>query len=452
LERDCRAARVASLEATERIVDGLERDGLEILEEIANSGASVPVERLARLESVQFGLATRGAAHAPLLPRAQAFIDSARIVVMRAARTWPVERAEVHAAIYRVVYGGRAAIEEALAQAGSDALPALVLLEDIPSSTPWIEVTGVRIHSGDILLSRGGAPTSALIARGSDFPGSFSHAALVHVDSETGVATVIEALIEMGSVLSTAEEYLESKKLRILLLRQRPDGPVISADPLAPHRAAAFMLARVRGESVEYDFSMDWQDPAKFFCSEVPFHAYRSVGLDLWAVRSDMSAPGLASWLGAMGVEHFTTLVPSDLEYDPRLGTVAEWRDVSTLRQHRFDNVTIEALLEGADDGDRLGYAWYHLPAARLLKAWSVGQGLLGGVPTIPAGMSAATALRVDALANRIHPQLRAAIEEKATVFRAENGYEAPYWVLFEMAREALEENRGRLAPALNRP
>ena len=160
----------------------------------------------------------------------------------------------------------------------------------------------------------------------------------------------------------------------------------------------------------------------------------------------------LVSWLGAMGVDHFTTLVPSDLEYDPRLGAVAEWRDVSTLRQHRFDKVTIEALLEGADNGDRLGYAWYYLPAARLLKAWSVGQGLLGGVPTIPAGMSAATALRVDALANRIHPEIAAAIEEKAAAFRAENGYEAPYWVLFEMAREALEENRSRLAPALYRP
>ena len=41
----------------------------------------------------------------------------------------PLDRAEVHAAVYRVVYGGRSAIEEALAQTGSEVLPALVHLE-----------------------------------------------------------------------------------------------------------------------------------------------------------------------------------------------------------------------------------------------------------------------------------------------------------------------------------
>ncbi len=368
---------------------------------------------------------------------------------MRSALDWPVDRADVHAAVYRVIYGGRSAIEEALAQAGSEALPELVKLEDVPSSTPWTEVAGVRVHSGDILLSRGGAPTSALIARGNDFPGVFSHAALVHVAPETGEATVIEALIERGAVLSTPEEYLESKKLRILLLRPRPGLRVFELDPLAPHKAASAMLARVREEKVRYDFSMDWRDPERFFCSEVPYHAYRAVGIDLWAVKSAMSEPGLVRWLASMGVRHYTTLVPSDLEYDPRLAAVAEWRDVSTLRQHRLDNVILDMLLEGADRGDRLGYAWYYLPAARLLKGWSIAESLLGAVPTIPAGMSAATALRAEALSKRIHPALSAAVEQRAAAFRNENGYEAPYWTLVELARGALDENRPRLAPAL---
>jgi hypothetical protein len=441
LEEDFRASRSSSLEATREVFDGLEQDALSSLEEIERSGSSVPVEALARLESIQFGLAAHAAAHAPLLYRAHGFVQQARITVMRSARAWPLDRADVHAAVYRVIYGGRSAIEEALAQTGSDVLAALVHLEDIPSSTPWTEV-----------LSRGGAPTSALIARGNDFPGVFSHAALVHVARETGEATVIEALIERGTVLSTPEEYLESKKLRILLLRPRPELGVLELDPLAPHEAAAAMLARVREGEVRYDFAMDWQDPEKFFCSEVPYHAYRAVGIDLWAVQSDMSEPGLVRWLASLGVRHFTTLVPSDLEYDPRLGAVAEWRDISTLRQHRFDNVILDVLLEGADRGDRLGYAWYHLPAARLVKGWSVAEAFLGGVPTIPRGMSASTALRADALSHRIHPVLRATIEEKAATFLDERGYEAPYWALVEIAREALEEYRARLAPALGSP
>jgi hypothetical protein len=114
--------------------------------------------------------------------------------------------------------------------------------------------------------------------------------------------------------------------------------------------------------------------------------------------------------------------------------------------------VILDVLLEGADRGDRLGYAWYHLPVARLLKGWSVAEAFLGGVPTIPRGMSASTALRVDALSHRIHPALRASIEGKAAAFLDEKGYEAPYWSLYEMAQTALEENRARLAPALRGP
>lgn len=451
LENDFRTSRTSPLADIQQAFDRLERDGRRALDEIEAARQVVPLKALAKLESIQFGLAAHAAAHPELLPRAQDFVETARIAVIRSARAWPADRPDVHAALYRVLAGGRAAIEEALIQAGPDALPALVRLEDIPSATPWVEVEGVRVHSGDILLSRGGAPTSALIARGNDFPGSFSHAALVHV-SPTGEATVIEALIERGAVLSTPTEYLQAKKLRILVLRLRPDLPTLEADPLAPHKAAVTMLNWVRQKEVRYDFSMDWQDPERFFCSEVPYHAYRNVGIDLWAVKSDMSEPGLVQWLGSLGVRHFTTLVPSDLEYDPRLGAVAEWRDIAMLRQHRFDDVTIDVLLEGADEGDRLGYLWYHLPVARLLKTWSGAQALLGAVPTIPRGMSAPAALRVDALSHRVHPAVRAAIEGRAAAFRRQNGYEAPYWVLVEAGRQALAEQRSRLEPALQRP
>ena len=41
-------------------------------------------------------------------------------------------------------------------------------------------------------------PTSALIARGNDYPGNFSHIALVHIDSSTRAITVVEAHIELG--------------------------------------------------------------------------------------------------------------------------------------------------------------------------------------------------------------------------------------------------------------
>jgi hypothetical protein len=427
----------------------IEVEADRLLRVVAES-ASTPFEALGALANLQFRVAVLGAAHPSLLPSVQDLLVRSRVDVMRTASRWPMDRA-AHESIYRVLFGGRMALDEALVQAGTEVLPALVRIEDVPSEAPSIVVEGVRIHSGDILLSRGGAPTSALIARGNDFPNTFSHAALAHVDAETGVGTVIESLIETGSVLSTVEEYLESKKHRILVLRLRPDHPALAADPLVPHRAAQAMLDRVREQHVQYDFAMDWQDPTRAFCSEIVFHAYGGEGVDLWTVRSSVSSPGLIDWLSVMGVREFTSLVPSDIEYDPQVRAVVEWRDAPALMDYRLDNATIDALIEEAEAGGRLGYHWYALPVARLLKAWSIGQDAVGVQPTIPQGMSASAALRVDALVSSVHPTVKEDLSRRAEAFLQANGFEAPYWTLVDLARDALAAHRGELPPALAR-
>lgn len=441
-----RAGRADSAHAEAALV-ALEQEGDALLARLSESSAA-PLDALARLTSLEFEAAVQGAAQPALLPRVERLFVRSRVTLMRAAVAWPLDR-ETHEALYRVVYGGRMALDEALVQAGADALPPLMRIEDVPSEAPSIEVEGVRIHSGDILLSRGGAPTSALIARGSDFPSSFSHAALVYVDPESGQGTVIESLIEAGSVLHTVSEYLESKKHRILVLRLRPDHPALAHDPLLAHHAAESMLRHVRETHIPYDFAMEWADPSRAFCSEIVYDAYREQGVELWAIRSSMSAPGLVDWLGRMGVREFTSLVPSDLEYDPQVRAVVEWRNAPELMDYRLDNAVTDALLEEADRGARLGYAWYALPFARLLKAYSIGQDVLGAQPTIPQGMSAATALRVNALVSRVNPTVKASLKRHADAFRSERGFEAPYWTLVALAREALAEEEATLPPAL---
>lgn len=447
LEAEFARAGATDLGAATDVLDRLETEGGDLLSRVAGSD-DPPFDVLARLSSLQFELAVQGAAHPTLLPRVQDFLVDSRVTLMRAATRWPTDR-ETHEALYRVLFGGRIALDEALIQAGTDALAPLLHIEDIPSSTPSILVEGVRIHSGDVLLSRGGAPTSALIARGNDFPNTFSHAALVYVDRESGEGTVIESLIETGSVLSTVEEYLESKKHRILVLRLRPDHPALAGDPLLPHRAAEAMVARLDDEHIPYDFAMEWDDASTMFCSEIVFHAFRDTGVTLWPLRSSMSSPGLVSWLAAMGVREFTSLVPSDIEYDPQLRAVVEWRDAPALMDFRLDNAIIDALLEEAERGAELGYAWYALPVARALKLFSVGQSVLGGVPKIPQGMSASTALKVDALVSKVSPAVKDELVSLAAEFREHSGYEAPYWVLVQIAREALAARRESLYPAL---
>jgi hypothetical protein len=359
-----------------------------------------------------------------------------RAVMKEASQGWDLGSKAARVSLYRLLYGGRTAVEEVLLQQPRDAVEALVRGVDEPSATPAAVIRGVRVHSGDLLVSRGGAPASALIARGNDYPGNFSHVALLHVAEATGEVTVVEAHIESGVVPASVESYLVDKKLRILVLRPRSDLPSIVADPRLPHRAATLALKDARQRHIPYDFEMDYLDPRRQFCSEVASAAYRELGVELWEGLTSMSAPGVTRWLAAIGVRHFTTHGPSDLEYDPKLRVVAEWRDPETLFRDHVDNAILDVLLEGAEAGDELGYSLPMLPLARLAKVWSVGLNLWGRKGPIPEGMGATTALRAKWLDERhaaIHTQTLALAE----VFVQEHGYTPPYWELVALARQA---------------
>ena len=295
---------------------------------------------------------------------------------------------------------------------------------------------GVTLHSGDILVSRGGYPTSALIARGNDYPGNFSHIAFVHVDSATHEISVIEAHIERGVVVATADQYLADKKLRVMLLRLRPDLPALLRDPMLPHRAAASMLQRARTEHVPYDFTMDYADPSQLFCSEVASAAYREHGISLWTGISTISTPGLRRWLGSFGVRHFETQEPSDLEYDPQVHVVAEWRAAESLFDDHLDNAVTDVMLEGAERGDALEIDWYTLPVARLMKGYSWMRELTGSVGPIPEGMAPAAALRNRSY-NARHASLKAGLRSAVEQWISAKGYRPPYWTLVSLARTA---------------
>ena len=252
------------------------------------------------------------------------------------------------------------------------------------------------------------------------------------------ISTFIEAHIEIGVTISPVEKYLADKKLRLMVLRLRDDLPAVTDDPMIAHKAASYSMRRSQSNHIPYDFEMDYQDPAKLFCSEVASDAYGEVGVTLWTGISTISTPGLRSWLSAFGVRYFETQEPSDLEYDPQLQVVAEWRDHQTLLKDRIDNVVVDALLERAEEGVDLSYPWHELPLGRLAKAYSAGMNTVGKIGPVPEGMSAPSALR-----NKSYTAWHASIAERVTIkaerFRIDNEYEAPYWRLLELARASIE-------------
>ncbi|HJL19774.1 MAG TPA: YiiX/YebB-like N1pC/P60 family cysteine hydrolase [Sandaracinaceae bacterium LLY-WYZ-13_1] len=392
--------------------------------------------RLAALEDTLFSVAPEVGACPARLEAFAARVARLRAAVKARSERWPMTDRAARDRLYRLLYGSRAALEELMLQAPAAHVPALTHAPSpVPSATPSVELHGVTLHSGDILASRGGAPTSAFISRGNDYPGNFSHIALLHV-AEDGTPTVLESHIESGVGTSTAERYLEDTKLRIMVLRLRPDHPALADDPLLPHRAATAALEAARAGHVPYDFAMDYENPATQFCSEVAYAAYRAEGVELWRSLSSMSGEGLARWLAAFGVTHFETLAPSDLEYDPQVRVVAEWRDPETLFSDHVDNAILDAMLEGAEAGDPIEHDAARLPLARVAKAYSATLNLFGAVGPIPEGMSAVTALRVEWLRRR-HGAIRERLEARVHAYREAHGRRPPYWTLVRMAREA---------------
>lgn len=392
------------------------------------------------LEQGLFVLGTQlGACPQRLTDYLQTF-GAARTALKNQSARWDMNAPAARECMYRLLYGGRTAVEEVMLQAPPRTAPEVVLETEEPSITPSAQILGVTVHSGDILVSRGGAPTSALIARGNDFPGNFSHIALVHVDPATKKVSIIEAHIEIGVAVATIDEYLRDTKLRIMVLRPRVDLPALQRDPMLPHWAAAYALKRAQGKHIAYDFAMDTADPAQLFCSEVVSSAYRHVGVNLWAGLSHISSPGVKAWLAAFGVRHFTTQEPSDLEYDPQLRVVAEWRDFETLRKDRLDNAVVDVLLEGAERGDWLKYDWYLLPVARIMKAYSAVLNYFGKAGPVPEGMSASSAARNKWFSNR-HAVLVARTTVLAEQFQRDHGYWPPYWELIKLARQAVSEH-----------
>ncbi len=368
------------------------------------------------IEANLFGLGPPVAACPENLAEYSSLVTSLRDEVKLLSRFWDVRDRMVRDRLYRLLYGGRAALEEVMLQAPDDSSPA-------------------------ILNGTQEAPTSALIARGNDYPGNFSHIALLYVDEETGTPSVIEAHIEQGVVISSLEEYLKDVKLRIMVLRVRSDHPLLIHDPMLPHRAAKMAYDEAGMQHIPYDFEMDYHEPTKRFCSEVASHAYASFGVTLWNIITTMSSPGVVDWLGDFGVRSFTTQAPADLEYDPQLVVVAEWRDREALWDDHVDNAIIEVMLEGADKGDRISYDWYLLAPARLLKAYSAVLNRLGIVGPVPEGMSAVSAVKSQWL-DKMHKHTKQKVLAAAESFENENGYRPPYWDLVNITRDVYDFHR----------
>jgi len=231
---------------------------------------------------------------------------------------------------------------------------------------------------------------------------------------------------------------MKDKKLRVMILRLRNDLPELIIDPMLPHKAATASLNRALNEHIAYDFEMDYKNFNKLFCSEVASSEYEKLGIKLWMGKSTISSLGTAKLLAGFGVKYFETQEPSDLEYDPQLSVVAEWRDLETLYQDHIDNAVVDAILEWSETGNEISIDWYLLPIFRATKLYSVVLNQFNEAGPIPEGMSATSALRHEAF-KTFHNSIRKVVLNKTEKFKMQYGYTPPYWRLLEFAKSMLK-------------
>jgi hypothetical protein len=363
------------------------------------------------------------------------FYNRVRKKIKLDSYTWDMSSQTARNTSYRLLYGMRAAAEEILLQSSDEDFVSTMFVTEEASATPSVDVLGIKVHSGDLLVSRGGAEVSAFISRGNDYPGNFSHVALVHIDQATNQAYFVEAHIEKGVAIATLDQYLKDKKLRFMVMRPRADLPKLIANPMLPYEASSYIFNESQNRHIPYDFKMDYYDSSAMFCSEVGSYAYKQFGINLWEFKSTISSDGIVRWLNNFGVENFVTQMPSDLEYDPVFSVVAEWRNKEILFQDHLDNAVMDALISRANNGEQLDYNIWTLPLARIIKAYSLVLNVVDKEGVIPNGMSATMALKNNAFVDRFQ-NCKSLTASKVDAFKEKNGYLPPYWQLVKMAEE----------------
>jgi Permuted papain-like amidase enzyme, YaeF/YiiX, C92 family len=393
---------------------------------------------LTGIENNFFNLATIIAAKPNEVKWFADYYNRLRRIIKQQSQQWNLQDSIAKNSLYALLYGMRAAVEEVLLQTDSSQISPAMWVQAEKSVTPSTTIFGIEVHSGDMLVSRGGAEVSALISRGNDYPGNFSHVALIYVDAATHKPYLIEAHIEKGVAVSSVEQYVNDKKLRFMVLRLRYNLPLMQADAMLPQKAAQFMYKEALRHHIPYDFKMNFYDSSALFCSEVASYAYKKNGVELWKNGSTISSPGVVNWLQDFGVENFLTQMPSDLEYDPQLSIVAEWRNPETLYKDHIDNAVTDALLQKANTGTTIGYSKWLLPFIRCIKGYCWIKNQLGKPGIIPEGMSATQALKNQTYV-AMYAGVKTKTEQLAAAFMQKNNYRPPYWQLVQFATMAAE-------------
>lgn len=218
----------------------------------------------------------------------------------------------------------------------------------LKGGAPWLvlnpKFAKLELKTGDVLVSRGNAFTSAAIARLAETDAQFSHAAVIYVDEKTGQVETLEAHIEIGSVVEPLKKYLEDGKTRSVVFRHR--DPQLAAKAAKVMREEILRYKKARKENYPYDFKMDETDSKEIFCTELVRRAFElaSDGKEILPAITSNVNPKNPKFIQRLGVMPGETFLPGDVELDTRFELVAEWRDYTRMDESHVHDAILTTM------------------------------------------------------------------------------------------------------------
>lgn len=202
----------------------------------------------------------------------------------------------------------------------------------------------LEFKAGDILITRASSFVSATIARVGDEDGQFSHAAIIHI--EDGVPYILESLIESGVGIVPLSEWRKHHHVRTVLFR--PKDHDLAAR--AAENLYNVVKERLKNNNpVPYDFTMNTNEHSEIFCAEIVQWAFDMVtggksGMPKYLTSFDKLKNH--RFLERLTIKEKKTFSPNDLEVEPTIEVVAEWRNYEETRMRRIQDVVLTSMMK----------------------------------------------------------------------------------------------------------
>lgn len=209
-----------------------------------------------------------------------------------------------------------------------------------------------NLKSGDVILSRGNAYSSAAIARIGKSDYQFSHVSLIHKNKNQELET-IQALIEVGSAVTSYSSFINEFNNRAVIFRYN-EGEEI-AKTASEIMYQKIMKYQITQKLIPYDFSMNYKNSEKLFCSEIISLGFKLAenSKDFLPKYKTQLESEMIPFLNNLGVpvnvqniNEYDVFAPGDIQFEQKFDLVAEWRNPNRLEESRFKDFILTKIFE----------------------------------------------------------------------------------------------------------